>query len=94
MDKKLEEKLDEKLDKKLEEKFEEKLKPIHDEIRYIKEELLENIVIPRLNEIESCYLDTYKRYQRGVDQIEAMQADIDVLKCTVQQHSEILQKIS
>ncbi len=53
---------------------------------------IENNIIPRLQTIESCYLDTFKRYQKGVDQIDDMQSDIDTLKKTVKSHSEKLEK--
>ena len=55
---------------------------------------LESDVVPRLQTIESCYLDTYKRYQSGIDQIDTMQRDIDVLKKVTEEHSEKLRKIS
>ncbi len=70
-----------------------KLKPIKDDVRDINL-TLENDVLPRLQNIESCYTTTYKRYQSGAAQIEAMQADIDILKKVVTSHSEKLQKIS
>ncbi|MDE6640817.1 MAG: hypothetical protein K2K63_09850 [Acetatifactor sp.] len=49
---------------------------------------------PRLQNIESCYLSTYQRYSKGTEQIDSMQLDIDVLKSTVIEHSEKLQRIS
>lgn len=49
---------------------------------------------PRLQNIESCYLSTYQRYSKGTEQIDSMQMDIDVLKSTVIEHSEKLQRIS
>lgn len=70
-----------------------KLKPIKDDVKDINL-TLENDVLPRLQNIESCYVSTYKRYQSGVSQIEAMQADIEILKKVVTNHSEKLQKIS
>ncbi len=56
--------------------------------------LLENDVLPRLQNIESCYVTTYRRYIKGIGQIETMQTDIDVLKDVVAEHSEVLKKIS
>ncbi|MCH5262300.1 MAG: hypothetical protein J1F42_05250 [Lachnospiraceae bacterium] len=55
---------------------------------------LENDVLPRLQTIESCYTSTYTRYQSGVDKIESMQADIDVIKKVVIKHSEKLQRLA
>lgn len=73
--------------------FDKKLKPINDRLKKI-ELTQENDILPRLQNIESCYTSTYKRYQTGVEQIEAMQADIEILKKVVTDHSEKLQKIS
>ena len=53
----------------------------------------ENDILPRLQNIESCYTSTYTRYKNGVEQIEAMQADIDIMKKVISEHSEKLQRI-
>lgn len=107
LDKKLDEKLDAKFDEKLgpiNDRFDrieadvEELKQttskLTDDMRYVKVVLLENNVIPRLNTIESCYVETSKRYLERAEQIDTMQEDIDTLKSTVEKHSEIIQKIS
>lgn len=76
-----------------------KLKPLHEELRMTNERmqrvelLLENDVMPRLQNIESCYTDTYRRYVVGIEQIEAIQADVDILKRVVSEHSKKLQDI-
>lgn len=70
-----------------------KLQPIKDDIQFLKVQN-ENDVLPRLQNIEACYTSTYNRYKSGISQIEAMQADIDILKKVVTSHSEKLQKIS
>lgn len=70
-----------------------KLKPINDRLTKI-ELTQENKILPRLQEIESCYTGTFNRYQSGVEQIEAIQADIDVIKSVIREHSEKLQDIS
>lgn len=54
----------------------------------------ENDILPRLQNIETCYTSTFKRYQSGIEQIEAMQTDIDVIKQVVIEHSEKLQKLA
>lgn len=108
LDEKLEQKLEEKLDQKLDQKFEEKLQPLYDrldrveqkvgaleqDVRHIKVVQLENNVIPRLSTIESCYLDTFQRYQEGTEKIEGMAGDIEILKRTVSEHSMKLAKLS
>ena len=54
----------------------------------------ENIMMPRLNTIESCYTSTYDRYKDSVEEHESMKQDIDILKKVVTDHSEKLQRIS
>lgn len=78
----------------LDTKLKAEIEPLKNELRIIRVDLLENNVIPRLNTIESCYVSTYNRYQESVDQIEAMQADIEIMKKVIMDHSEKLQKIS
>lgn len=56
--------------------------------------LLENEVLPRLQNLESCYTTTYERYASGIQQLDALQCDVDILKNVVAEHSEILQRIS
>ncbi len=70
-----------------------KLKLIKDDVKDINL-MLENDILPRVQNIESCYTSTYKRYQSGINQIEAMQADIDVMKKVITEHSEKLQKLA
>lgn len=53
----------------------------------------ENIILPRLNTIESCYTDTYDRYKNHADKMEAVFSDVELLKKVVSAHSEKLQKI-
>lgn len=73
--------------------FDKKLKPMNDRMKNI-ELTLENDIQPRLQNIEACYTSTYKRYKVGIEQIDAMQSDIDVMKNIIKEHSEKLQKIS
>ena len=54
----------------------------------------ENVILPRLQTIESCYTDTYNRYKTYAEKMEAAFADIEILKKVVTDHSEKLQKIS
>lgn len=87
LDRKLDEKLDKKFDEQLDKKFDEKLEPINR--RLVKIELTqENEILPRLQNIETCYTDTYRRYSRGIEQMEALQTDVDILKKVVSEHSK------
>ena len=54
----------------------------------------ENSILPRLQNIEACYLSTYQRYCVNAGKMEAMEADIGILKQVVTDHSTKLQQIS
>lgn len=54
----------------------------------------ENIILPRLQNIESCYTSTYDRYRDHVEDYETMKQDITVLKKVVAGHSEKFEKTS
>lgn len=70
-----------------------KLKPIN--VRLKKIELTqENDILPWLQNIEACYTSTYKRYQVGVEKIDALQDDVDILKKVVAEHSDKLQRLA
>lgn len=53
----------------------------------------ENVILPRLEEIESCYTGTYKRYQHGIDKIDIMEIDINNLKKVTLKHSEAIDRL-
>ena len=93
LDEKLDEKLDKMLDKKLDKKFDEKLEPIYSRLKKV-EMSLDHEVVPRLQNIEACYLTTFERYQKRVEDYKDMKQDIGVLKVVVENHSERLQQIS
>ena len=73
--------------------MEKKFDNLEQDIHYIKVVQLENNIIPRLATIESCYLDTYKRYQKSTDKIDSMAEDIEILKLTVADHSSRLAQL-
>ena len=87
----------------LSEMMDKKLKPLNEKIDQIREEnreatrniklILENDISPRLQNIESCYTDTDKRYVIGVEQLEALQTDMEILKRVVSEHSRKLQSL-
>ncbi len=70
-----------------------KLEPINERTKRT-ELLIENDILPRLQNIESCYTSTYRRYAAGIDQINSMQEDINIMKSVIAEHSKLLQKIS
>ena len=69
------------------------VEPMKNDLRDIKL-ILENDILPRLQNIESCYTTTYKRYQSGTNQIDTIAQDVDILKKVVREHSEKLDKVS
>lgn len=84
----------------LDSKLDSRLTPIENRIGRIEEKVtnisltLENVILPRLNTIESCYTDTYNRYKDYADKMDAAFADIDLLKKVVSEHSEKLRKLA
>ena len=51
-------------------------------------------VLPRLNDIESCYTDTFNRYKAYADKMDSVFEDTELLKTVVTNHSEQLQKLA
>lgn len=70
-----------------------KLKPINEKTSCI-ELLLENDILPRLQNIESCYTSTYRRYANGISELEALKANLDIVEKVVTKHSEELEKLA
>lgn len=77
----------------LDQKLNSELSPINNRLTNI-ELMLENNIIPRLQNIEACYTSTYERYKNDADSIEGMKEDIALLKKVVREHSEKLDKVS
>lgn len=51
---------------------------------------LDTRIEPRLKNLESTYLDTYKRYCREIDRMPQAYSDVDMLKGVVVEHSRTL----
>ena len=49
--------------------------------------LMENDVLPRLQNIESCYVDTYRRYVVKMEEMDSLKLDMDVVKDVLKEHS-------
>ena len=81
-------------------KLKAELEPLKNDMQSTKDEVhqiklyQENVILPRLNTIESCYTDTYNRYRDYADKMDAAFADIELLKKVVTEHSEKLQKLA
>lgn len=54
--------------------------------------LLEQNILPRLQNIEACYISTFERCQSDADHMESLQVDMDIVKKVVTEHSSILNK--
>lgn len=74
------------------EMMDKKLEPIKERLTNI-ELTQENDILPRLQNIESCYTSTYRRYANGIEEMEMLKSDMEVIKRVVMEHSEKLQKI-
>lgn len=75
------------------EMMDKKLEPVKADIRDTKI-LLENDILPRLQNIESCYTSTYRRYSSGIEEMNALKADMEIVKKVVAEHSAKLQKLA
>ena len=88
-------------------KLDAKLKPMENDIKSIKDEqtrikdeqtrinlIIENDIFHDINILVENYVPAAKRYQDATSQIEAMQADMDIMKKVISDHSEKLKKIS
>ena len=84
----------------LDTKLKAELEPIKSDIKYIKEEqtrinlIIENDIQHDIQLLAENYVPAAKRYEKASAKLEAMQADIDILKKVVSDHSEKLKKIS
>lgn len=77
----------------LDKKLESNLKPIENRLTRI-ELRLENDIVPRLQNIEACYTDTYNRYKDYADKMQAAFDDIELMKKVIAEHSEKLRKLA
>ena len=73
------------------EMMDKKLTPVNERLKRI-ELTQENDILPRLQNIESCYTSTYRRYASGIEEMEALKADMEIIKKVVAEHSEKLKK--
>lgn len=84
----------------MEKKLDVRIQPLEDEIKSIKDKqrriniIIENEIRSDIKMLAENYMPAAKKYAKEAAKMEAMQADIDVLKSVVREHSEQLQKIS
>lgn len=51
---------------------------------------LENVMLPRLQNIEACYTSTFERYKAYAEKYERLESDVEVVKSVVRKHNQIL----
>ena len=73
--------------------MDEKLEPVKTDIKNTRI-LIENDILPRLQNIEACYTSTYRRYSNGIEEMKASKSDMDIIKKVVAEHSEKLKKLA
>ena len=73
--------------------LESRLDNVEQDVKYVRVTQLENDVIPRLNTIEDCYIESSKRYLNSSDKFEAAIADIGVMKLAIRKNSEDIQEL-
>ena len=84
----------------MDKKLEARLQPLENEIESIKYEqkriniIIENEIRTDVKKLAENYLPAAKRYEKETAKIEAIEADIEVMKSVIREHSEKLQKIS
>ena len=81
------------MDVKLKTALQTELQPLKDDIRYIKLHL-ENVTDKNIDLLAENYVPAAKRYEKAVPEIEAMQADIEIMKKIITEHSQKLQKLA
>ena len=72
----------------LDAKFQSELQPIRDDIRDLK---IENDIKPKLRLLAGNYVPAAKRYEKAVPRMEAMEADINIMKKVIHEHSQKFQ---
>lgn len=81
-------------------KLDARLKPMENDIKSIKDEqtrinlIIKNDIQHDINILVENYVPAAKRYQDATAQIQAIQADIEIMKKIISDHSEKLKKIS
>ena len=91
----------------LDNKLQSELQPLRNDLQSLRSDLQsvkgevhqmklyqENVISPRLDTIESCYIDTYNRYKNYGDKMQAAFDDIEIMKKVIAEHSEKLQELA
>ncbi len=81
------------MDAKLKSELQAELQPLKDDIRNIKLHI-ENVTDKNIQLLAENYVPAAKRFEKASARIDAMEADIALLKKVVAGHSEKLQKLA
>ncbi len=73
--------------------LESKIDGLEKDVQYIKVVQLENNVLPRLEHIGQCYLDTSNRYTTSADRFDNALNDIAVMKIAIQKNSSDIREL-
>ena len=74
-------------------KLENRVDNIEADIRYIKVDVLENSLIPKVNEIAAYQKSVYERYKNSTDRFDEKITLIDTTAQTVVEHSKQIQAL-
>lgn len=83
----------------VEEKIRAEVEPLKSDIQQIKNEqtriniIIENEIRSDIQLLAENYIPAAKRYEKATAQIEAIQADMEVMKSIIREHSQKLQNI-
>ncbi len=55
---------------------------------------LKDDILPRLNTIESCYVDTAQRYLVSAEKMDSLETDVTMLKSVSRAHSRMLRELT
>lgn len=77
----------------LDKKLQSELQPIQNDIRDIKL-IIEHTLSPQIRLLAENYVPAAQKYERAISRLESMEADIDVIKKVVTDHSEKIQKLA
>lgn len=56
--------------------------------------MIENDLIPRVRHLEQCYTSAFDLFREKAQKIDAIEADVEILKKVVREHSDQLQKLT
>ena len=77
----------------LDKKLDSRLQPLQNDIRDIKLDI-ENVIKPQIQLLAENYVPAAKRYEKAASEMEALKADLEIVKKVVAEHSEKLKKLA